>query len=140
MKIKKCIVNSMFKNLWLKYVSDVDLNHNDKNCLVGNYSSNFKNIQVQEDIFLNEFNYRCIYIYGLAYPYNSKKDFNLALAYKKNSKVEINQNGIYMLIENAVQIPFSENSINLNHPKAKFKTYYNSKIWQFANFFFRLLN
>lgn len=139
MFIKKCQLKTMFNQFNVKYVTDIDLNVNGSKCLKGFYSQSFKFQEFQTDIFLNEYEYKVIYIYGQVLPFNEKNNFHLALAYKKNSVVEINTNQIHIVIENAAQINFSDNSINLNHPKAKYKTYFNCKMWQFANLFFRIL-
>lgn len=133
-KIKKIIVSSSFRYLWLKYITGTDLNVHCAKSLLGEYSKKVSNkIGIYTDITLNEFNYKVMYLCGVAFPFNWDNNFHLAFKYKEGEILKYNSNGIDIEIENAIQLPIDINNIDYSHPKAKFKSYYTCRNWQFAN-------
>lgn len=124
-------VNSDFSYLWLKQVFDVDLSQHCAKCLIGPYITEInKNISCLHDFELNE---GIFYLCGVSHPFVWKNNFHLAFKYQLGSILDYSMNGITVHICNAIQIPFSIRSIDFTHPKAKFKSYYSCRNWQFAH-------
>ena len=140
MKIKKMKIEKDFKYLWLKYIVDVNLNTHCANCLVGNYSKKIKKVKgTYENIILNEYNSNFYYLCGVSFPFVYENNFHLAFKYCKGELLKYSSNGIEIEIEDAVALPVSKKFIDIQHPKAKFKSYSSCRNWQFANYLKQIL-
>ena len=83
----------------------------------------------------NRFNAKAYYICGVARPFNWFNNFHLAFEYSKGDIVSVRRMGIEVLIEDAKEIPIVFNKELCTHVKAKVKSYYTCRNWQFANIF-----
>lgn len=134
MKIKKIKVNGKFKYLWGKYINGIDLNNHCAKTFIGEYSKKIKaNMGNQEDLLLDEVkDFKVFYLCGVAMPFVWENNFHLAIMEKEGETLTVERNGIYVEIENAVELPINFDINNCNHKKAKFKTYNTCRNWQFA--------
>lgn len=130
--IKNMSVIKPFKYLWLKKVENIDLSVHCAKCLVGEYinainnrQQSFADIELQDGIY---------YLCGVAIPYNWDNNFHLAFKYSKGSQITYENNGISVIIHNAIQLPIDEKYIDTTHNKAHLKTYRTCRNWQFAHY------
>lgn len=137
MNIKYLNVSKPFKYLWLKSVIDVNLDYHCAKCLIGAYNSNInanitqlKNLEIE-----NEVHYLC----GVSIPYRWSNNFHLAFQYCEGHTLEYSNNGIHIIIENAVELPISYEYINPSNINAMKKNYYTCRNWQFAHYFKKYL-
>lgn len=126
-------IDQILKYFWLKNVKDVDLNQHCAKCLIGEYNKKinafekeFSNIQLENGVY---------YLCGVSYPFIYDNNFHLAFKYSENSNIEIQRNDVSIYMKNAVELPINAEHIDLTHSKAKFKSYYTCRNWQFANYF-----
>lgn len=133
MNIKTLKINSNFRYLWLKTVKDVDLSVHCAKCLIGEYDprikssiSSLENIELEDSIY---------YLCGVAYPFVWANNFHLAFRPCEGKNIEYSSNGISIEIENAEMLPISTEFIDQDNPKARFRSYYTCRNWQFANYF-----
>lgn len=133
MEIKNITVNSTFKYIWLKTVTDVDLSKHCAACLIGEYDSRINpRITHLENIALSDSVY---YLCGVSFPFNWANNFHLAFKASKGDSVRYESNGISIEIKDAIQLPISQAHVDINHPKAKTKSYNTCRNWQFAHYF-----
>ncbi len=133
MKIKHLTVHANFKYLWLKTVEDVDLEQHCARCLIGSYDKRISTgIKETGEIALEDSIY---YLCGVAIPFRWENNFHLAFRPSPGKSVHYESNGITIDIEDAEQLPISEAYIDWTHPKARFKSYYTCRNWQFAHWF-----
>lgn len=129
--IKILNLKSKFKYLWLKYVDSYNLNEHCAKSLIGTYSKKInKEINEFKNIELNESNSNIYYLCGVSDPFNYSKNFHLSFKYKKNSQINIEENGIEIKIENAERILITKQ--NYIHEKANLKSFNTCRNWQFA--------
>ena len=114
--IKTLSVNAPFRYLWLKHVRGVDLNVHCARCLHGEYIDGISprnhehpEIELEDGVY---------YLCGVSLPYVWEKNFHLAFCYSEGSRIEYENNGISVVIENAARMPILESSIDETHPKA----------------------
>lgn len=125
--------NVLFKYLWLKYVTGVNLDVHCARCLVGPYSKRISpNLQEQHDVALSEFDGKYYYLCGVSSPYRWERNFHLAFRYKQGETLRVNENGIEIEIENAERVPIVKWS-SYEHPKGVNSAYNTCRNWQFAN-------
>lgn len=125
--------NRLFKYLWLKYVTGVNLNVHCARCLEGFYSKEVSpNLGVKKHISLDEHEASYFYLCGVSSPYKWENNYHLAFRYKEGERVEVNENGIYIVIEDAERIPIVKQDFYV-HPKGSFREYNTCRNWQFAN-------
>lgn len=130
--IKTLSVNAPFRYLWLKHVKGVDLNVHCARCLHGEYidgisprNHDHPEIELEDGVY---------YLCGVSLPYVWEKNFHLAFCYSEGSRIEYENNGISVVIENAARMPILESSIDESHPKAGNKQFRTCRNWQFAHF------
>ena len=132
MKIINLTITKPFKYLWLKSVLDVDLNQHCAKCLIGSYNPNIKaDTNIENLEISNEIHYLC----GVSYPFNWYKNFHLAFKYSKGDIINYSNNGISVIIEDAVILPISNEYIDPTNIHSKKKTYNTCRNWQFAHYF-----
>ena len=133
MKIISLDVNKYFKFLWLKSVLDVDLSQHCAHSLIGEYEPNINNsVKHIENLNINnDIHYLC----GVAFPYNWNNNFHLAFKYSQNHILKYSNNGISVVIQDAVALPISPKYINTNDKHYNTKSYYTCRNWQFAHYF-----
>lgn len=131
--IQSIKVSKPFRYLWLKSVVDVDLSQHCAKCLIGKYSkavnntsSYFENIQLENGVY---------YLCGVSIPYNWNNNFHLAFEYKQGSSIHYSNNGIEIIIENAVALPISTEYIDADDPNYNKKAFYTCRNWQFAHYY-----
>ena len=130
--IKTLDVNAPFRYLWLKHVTGVDLNVHCARCLQGEYINGISPRNPHTtDIELNDGVY---YLCGVSLPYVWEKNFHIAFEYKADSRIEYENNGISVVIENAARLPVSEEYVDSSHPKAWKKEFRTCRNWQFAHY------
>ena len=131
MTIRKVEANAKFRYLWLKSIKGVDLTVHCARCLIGDYDNRISaNIKTAENIVLSE---KIYYLCGVSQPYVWAQNFHLAFKEKEGAKVNVERNGIKIMIENAEEIMFSKNDIDYTLPQARRKEFYTCRNWQFAN-------
>lgn len=131
MKIISLEISKPFKYLWLKSVHDVDLNQHCARCLIGNYDERVSPLKYHiENIDLKDHVY---YLCGVSEPYKWSDNFHLAFIKDENSKIDVNYNGVHVVIEGGKQLPISAKYEK--HPKMMYKSYSTCRNWQFANYF-----
>lgn len=132
--IKKFKTNKRWSFIWLQYVQDVNLNRHCKPCLIGHTSFKIgKYDKHKENIVLNESPARYYYLCGGSYPYKWKNNFHLAWEEYPGKTLIFEDKGIYIEIENAIQIKFSEEDIDTRLPQSKNPKFRTCRNWQFAN-------
>ena len=130
--IKQLTVSKPFKYLWLKHITGIDLNVHCAKCLKGEYISDVNNkITSLKDLPLQNGVY---YLCGVSLPFVWVNNFHLAFEYSEGDVVRYSNNGIEIIIENAVSLPISEKFIDETNNKAKYKSYNTCRNWQFANY------
>ena len=130
MKIKEIVVNVPFKYLWLKKIIGVDLSVHCAKSLLGEYNPAINNrIKIAHDIELDGTIY---YLCGVAIPYKWENNFHLAWRKCIGKSFEYSSNGIYVVLEDAQRIEFSEDDVDWNLPQAKKKEFHTCRNWQFA--------
>ena len=130
--IKTLDVSAPLRYLWLKHVTGVDLNVHCARCLVGKYMDNISPHNPHTtDIQLNNGIY---YLCGVSLPYVWEKNFHIAFEYSEGSRIEYANNGISVVIENAIELPISESYIDQNNPNAWRKEFRTCRNWQFAHY------
>lgn len=131
-------VEKKFKYIWLKTVKDVDLTHHCAKCLIGDYDSRIsKNTKHEINIKLKD---DCIYyLCGVSFPYVWKNNFHLAFIHCENSTIELNENGIYIKITGAKELPITTDYIDTNNEYRTKKEFYTCRNWQFANYFDKVI-
>lgn len=133
LKLQTLKINASFKYLWLKSVAGVDLSNHCAKCLIGKYDSRVNStVKEAADILLNEEVY---YLCGVSQPFVYEKNFHLAFKRSQGSTLKIERNGVYVVIENAVEIPFTADDIDYSLPQSRKREYYTCRNWQFANKF-----
>ena len=130
--IKQLSVSKPFKYLWLKRVTGVNLSEHCARCLKGEYigAVNNKVIGLNDLTLQNGIYYLC----GVALPFVWANNFHLAFEYSQGDVIDYSNNGIHIIIENAVVLPISETHIDETNIKAKYKAYNTCRNWQFANY------
>lgn len=130
--IKTLDVNAPFRYLWLKRVSGVDLSVHCARCLLGKYMDNISphnphttDIQLDNGVY---------YLCGVSLPYVWEKNFHIAFEYSEGSRIEYANNGISVVIENAVALPISESYIDRTDRNAWKKEFRTCRNWQFAHY------
>ncbi len=130
--IKRMNVTKPFKYLWLKKVEDIDLSVHCAKCLVGQYINAVNTKQKDyEDIELEDGIY---YLCGVALPYKWDNNFHLAFKYSEGNSITYENNGISIVIQNAIQLPIDEKYIDITDKHAHLKTYRTCRNWQFAHY------
>lgn len=76
---------------------------------------------------------RYYYLCGVDAHFVWDNNFHLAFEEKKGESVNVNENGIEILIRNARRIPITDEYIDWEYPFSKYKKYYTCRNWQFAN-------
>ena len=136
--IKNIEITKPFRYLWLKYINGVNLDVHCANSLLGFYSKKIdKKIGIYSDITLDEFEPKILYLCGVAFPFVWDNNFHLAFREKQGAIIKYSNNGISLEIENAEILPIDKSYIDLNHKKAKFKSYNTCRNWWFANYLFK---
>lgn len=130
--IKTLDVNAPFRYLWLKRVTGVDLSVHCARCLKGQYMDNIspRNPHTTDIKLVDSIYYLC----GVSLPYNWAKNFHIAFEYSEGSRIEYANNGISVVIENAVALPISESYIDQTDQHAWKKEYRTCRNWQFAHY------
>lgn len=133
MRIKSLDVYGKFGYLWLKNVIDVNLNQHCAKCLIGMYNENIDaNVTHVENVELPDgIHYLC----GVSSPYRWKNNFHLAFMPHKGSNVDVDYNGIHVIIEDAEQLPISFDNLDTSHPFYPKSAYRTCRCWQFAHWF-----
>src|SRR5699024_11050934 len=133
MKIETLKINVPFNYLWLKEVTDVDLSVHCAKSLLGDYIKQVtnKNSEYHQLECSDNIHYLC----GVARPWNWDNNFHLAFEPCEGNYLTVDKKGIYVEIKDAIELPISQSNVDFNHPKAKFKTYYTCRNWQFAHWF-----
>jgi len=130
--IKQISVSKPFMYLWLKHITGVNLNVHCAKCLIGEYVDAVNNrITTVNDITIDDGIY---YLCGVSKPYVWDNNFHLAFEYSQGEVLDYCNNGIHITIENAKSLPISEKFIDVTNAKAKYKSYYTCRNWQFANY------
>lgn len=133
MKIKSIEVTGSFRYLWLKTVENVNLSVHCARCLIGEYDSRIKPFKgILEELELKDKYY---YLCGVALPYKWENNFHLAFKPCKGSKIDIKENGINIIIEDAERIMISPENIDPKDSHIKYKSYCTCRNWQFAHWF-----
>lgn len=125
--------NKLFKYLWLKYVTGVNLDVHCARCLEGWYSQKISpSLGSKEMLRLDEHEGRYFYLCGVSSPYRWENNFHLAFRYKRGEQLEVNENGISIVIQDAERIPIVKQEFYV-HPKGNLREYNTCRNWQFAN-------
>lgn len=131
--IKSIKINGKFKYLWLKYVTGVNLAQHCARCLIGEYSKLLHPYMVEgQDIPLTESRAKAYYLCGVSMPFVWSKNFHLAFVEKEGSILEVSENGIDIVIENAERIAITPDFIDATDMNAGKKAYSTCRNWQFA--------
>lgn len=129
--IKTLDVNAPFRYLWLKRVAGVDLSVHCARCLKGQYINiSPRNPHTTDIPLANGIYYLC----GVSMPYNWAKNFHIAFEYSEGSRIEYANNGISVVIENAIELPISESYIDQTDQNAWKKEFRTCRNWQFAHY------
>ncbi len=138
--IKKIDIYSQGKRwkwLWLMYVNGVDLNYHCQQCLLGVKSRKLRDVLLSgkgENIRLNESkNTNYYYLCGGSMPYKWENNFHLAWEEVDGEMLVVDEQGIEVVIENAVRVNFSKDDINYSLKNASNKWFNTCRNWQFAN-------
>lgn len=134
MKIIKLTVSKPFKYLWLKTVNDVNLDVHCARCLIGEYDKRISPSTTQaNDLELKNSVY---YLCGVSRPYVWSNNFHLAFAPSKGDLIEVDYNGIHVIVQDAKQLPILASNIDPSNPHSSQKAYSTCRNWQFA-FYYR---
>jgi len=131
MEIEYLYLKRKYKYFWIKYVNAVDLTIHCAKCLIGSYSK----IKNYDNALLNESEYKYIYICGVSIPFVYNDNIHIALKYKKDSIVKIDNDLISICVKNAEEIKIVPAISN-----EKRQNYVTCRNWQFANMIKESLN
>lgn len=130
--IRKLAINAPFRYLWLKQVRGVELGSHCARCLLGEYDKRIRaGMKEGRDIVLPDAPY--YYLCGVSMPYRWELNFHLAFQEKEGERLITSRLGISVEIENAAEVPFSQQDINPADRHAGCKSYYTCRNWQFAH-------
>lgn len=119
-----------FNSFWLKSVEDVDLSKHCINCLKG------ERVPIrQEHGYSLALSPRVWYLCGVTYPYIWEDNFHLAFQYCPGNKVYIKRKGVVLTLNDAEEIPITDEYIDWELPQAKDASFRTCRNWQFANYF-----
>lgn len=120
-------VNANFKYFWLKKINGIDLNKHCAKCLLGDYidTKHVVGYELPDGIY---------YLCGVAYPYIWSNNFHLAFTQEVGNTVELDHNGVHVIVEGARQLPISMDYCDKRNPKYGYKSYRTCRNWQFANY------
>lgn len=127
--IKKLIIKSQYKYIWLKYVEGVDLSQHCARCLIGKY---------EKEILASKLEYDNLHLpnskyYYLCAVYKYETNIHLAFIEKQGSKILIDNEYYHIEIENAEQIQIDKSSIDYTLPQSADKNFSTCRNWWFAN-------
>lgn len=129
MRLKFKVTSSM-RYFWLKKVTGINLSVHCASCLTGAYWPGVNGNSRYGDIELPPGTY---YLCGVAYPFVWENNFHLAFVDDPSSNISYSSNGVTVEIARARRILFSEDDIDINHPKRQFASYRTCRNWQFAH-------
>lgn len=133
MKIVRLEIRGTFRYVWLKTVKDVDLTVHCARCLIGEYDERITAKKgVLSDLLLQDEVY---YLCGVTMPYRWKYNFHLAFKPCQDNLLIVNENGIYVEIQDAERIAISADFIDKTDEHSKVKAYCTCRNWQFAHIF-----
>lgn len=136
--IRTLRVSAPFSYLWLKHVTGVNPAVHCARCLLGEYDPRINaNLLQLNNITLPEAPYHCLC--GVSRPYVWNRNFHLAFREKEGSLLTVQRNGISIGMENAEEVPFSQNDIDPSDPHSMSRPYRTCRNWQFAHKIKKLL-
>ncbi|MBE6494024.1 MAG: hypothetical protein E7Z84_05390 [Methanosphaera stadtmanae] len=130
--IEEIDLNEDFDHLWLKYVTDVDVEHYGEKSLIGKNTKQInKKMFMKRNVELDEFDAKYYYLYAESNVFGIP-NFDLAFKEKEGSVIDIEENGIKIIISNAERIDITPDAIDPKDPHADDNVYKLCKIWHFA--------
>lgn len=121
--------NAKFRYFWMKYITWFDLNQHCARWLIGTYSKKLNYLYM--DIDLDEADAEYYYICWVSLPFVHEKNFHLAFIYKEWTSIDIDENWVRCVIENAERITIEKKDIYF-HRKWHIPAYNTCRNWQFA--------
>ncbi len=129
-------ITAPFRYLWLKSVTGIDLRVHCAKCLLGQYDERIGNTTVElRDMELAPAPY--YYLCGVSMPYRWSNNFHLAFREKPGERLEVNRQGVHIIIDNAEEIRFGWQDVPLDAPHRHNKAYFTCRNWQFAHWLAR---
>lgn len=130
--IKRLESKANWMYFWGKYIKGIDLENHCSKALLGHYSRYInKEITSLENAELDD-DSNIFYICGVTKPYRWADNFHLALQYKEGSNLVIDRNGVYLEIENAIELPIVFDKEKCTHHNKDKKVFNTCRNWQFA--------
>lgn len=124
----------LYRIIWLRYVSGVDLSQHCMKSLVGENDKRIKwwvkALPINLDLRPAPFYYLC----GVEVNWNWAKNLHIAFKEKEGSVIEIDDDFIKCRIINAERIPVTADYIDNTLPHANEKAYNTCRNWWFANY------
>lgn len=131
-KIKKLILKSNYRIIWLRYVNGVNLKEHCMKSLLGRCEpkvkwkcSEYNNIELD----LSPYYYFCAVHAG----WNYQKNVHIAWKDSEGKSFIIDNDLVYAEIEGAERIDINPDSIDADNPLSKNKLFSTCRNWQFAN-------
>lgn len=126
-------IKSPFRHLWLKYIQAVNLDVHCARSFVGHYETQINPKLISAGpIPLAKHQAFYYYLCGVSQPYRWENNFHLAFAYSEGNSIEFQQNGIEVVIANAVQLPIPQIGPDCDSVFRHRKEYNTCRNWQFA--------
>lgn len=130
----------VFKYLWMKYVDEVDLRRHCLECLIGVKSKKIRSQMLQgvkeetvwSGIDLDESASQLIYICGVTDPYVWRNNLHAAMRLDPEAVTEVEQAGIYLLVEGAELLEIREAAVDPEFPRWQELSYRTCRNLQFA--------
>lgn len=128
-------VTANFRYLWLKYVTDINLKVHCARSLVGKYSTKVKNTKGDQVVpmILDEAEAKYYYLCGVTAPYRWANNFHLAFKEAEGKELIVERHGIRIVIQNAEEIPITDEYIAVDDPNAHKREFCTCRNWQFAH-------
>ena len=124
-------IERRFSSFWLKSVEDVDLSKHCIGCLVGKRNYDIKQ---ESGCTVSLKSNRIWYLCGVTYPYIWENNFHLAFKYSPGQRIVIDRKGVKLVLQNAEEIPITDEYIDWELPQAKDPKFHTCRNWQFANY------
>lgn len=131
--IKNITVKHPASFTWLKYINGVDLSHHCAKSLLGTYEQRWhrygnKPIWSPLTLPVSPFYYFC------AVTPRWENNAHVAFVYKEGATMIVDNDQVYMEVENAEALPINQDCIDWNLPQSQDKAFNTCRNWWFASY------
>ena len=130
--VRELVLKNIYKIVWLRYVSGINLNEHCMKSLIGYNDPHFRGfMRGCNDIVLDISKY--YYLCGVDVNWAYQKNMHVAFIYKEGSVINIDNNLFKVRIENAAQLAIVPDFMDRNLPQFSNRLFNTCRNWWFAN-------